>query len=155
MVPLFITPLLKNRYLWIGLYIAFVVFSFFYVKSVLKAGKIDISTKEEQKVVADVKPAKVTFNVENFGNVTSYSARLQNTDTVSDLLNYLRKNNNFTYNKVAYIDGFEITDVNGVAPQPNYKWSIFLEGADITATFDKAYLHDNRVYSLRQIPKTN
>lgn len=132
-------------------YVLSVGLTFWYVRSVLKTGTIDVSAQQEEKKVADVKSVKVSLAVEMPKSTISYDAKLKNTDTVLDLLNTLRDTTNFTYQKTAYIDRVELDFINGIYPQGGYKWKIFFNGEDITQKFQDMYLQNKDLYTIKLV----
>jgi len=66
-----------------------------------------------------------------------------------DLLNILRSEKEFTYEKTAYIDRIEIDRVNDIYPPEGYKWKVFLKDEDITQIIADKYLEDNSTYVLK------
>ncbi len=146
-----VIKILKSKYVWMTVYVLSVGLTFWYVRSVLKTGTIDVSAQQEEKKVADVKSVKVSLAVEMPKSTISYDAKLKNTDTVLDLLNTLRDTTNFTYQKTAYIDRVELDFINGIYPQGGYKWKIFFNGEDITQKFQDMYLQNKDLYTIKLV----
>ncbi len=125
--------------------VIFFISSYFYVNSVISSDELKIREEPEEKVVEEIKPIKVTLVVDpSIINlpVKTYSARLNNVDSFSDLLGLLRKEQGFTYEKTEYTYGTELDDVNGINLQTynnpeegiTYKWRVFTENTDGTKT---------------------
>ena len=132
-------------------YIIILISGFFYVRSILKVDRVDVEDKKSTKAVEEIKPADVTLVVENEGSSKKYETRLRNVDSVSDLLEDLRENQDFTYEKTYYSYGNVLDIVNGVRPPEGYRWRLFESDVDITNAFEKNNLKDNNTYYLRII----
>ena len=129
-------------------------FSVLYVHKVLKTGTVTVTQQSKKQEVPEVKPAKVTLSVEIPGiSSKTYQLRKNTTDSVLDLLNSLRKETDFRYQKTAYIDHMEIDFVNGIYPASNQKWALFYNNEDITQSFQDVYLKDEAGYVLKMVAK--
>ena len=130
--------------------------SFLYVVLILATGAfvwyslnlepIQVREKSSSKKVMEVKPAKVTLRLEN-GEF--YTKRMENTDSVLDLMESLRDDTDFIFEKTAYIYDTEIEHVNHMYPEEGEYWSVLLEGVDITARIGDTYLINGLVYDLK------
>ena len=125
-------------------YIIFLVFSFFYVRSVMKEGDLRDYDETVDKAIKEV-AVDVILVVGN----ESYSVKLESRDTVLDLLEDLRGDDKFHYEKTDYTYGTELDSVNGVKPSPGYKWKVFRGNEDITHTIGDIYLTDDTTYTIR------
>lgn len=127
------------------------VFSFFYVNTLLKKGTLNVSGQKEEKKAMEVKPVKVKLIVQGVNLLKEYEIRKSNTDSVLDLLNSLRKSTDFDYGKTGYVDRNEIDHVYGIAPPEGYKWRIFFDDKDITQEFQNVYLTDESIYYIKLV----
>ncbi|MFC1700425.1 hypothetical protein ACFLZ4_02155 [Patescibacteria group bacterium] len=126
------------------IYVVFLISSFFYVKSVLKEGDLRDYDDEVEKAQKE-HPVDVTLVVSGI----SYSVRLESGDTVLDLLEDLRGDDKFYYEKTDYTYGTELDTVDGVKPSSGYKWKVFKGEEDITYTIGDVYLTDKATYTIR------
>jgi len=125
-------------------YILFLIFSFFYVRDVLKEGELREydSNVEETKKVLDV-------NVTLIANGKTFTAKLRSNDTIFDLFEDLRDDNNFYYEKTDYTYGTEIEMVNGEKAPAGYKWEVFLNEDVVTNNIGDIYLEDEQAYVIK------
>jgi len=130
-------------------YIVFLIFGVFYVRSIVKSASVDVSQKSVEKKAPEVKEANVTLIVQNGTQTTEYKHRGKSADSVIDLFEELRSDQNFTYQTVEYTYGTELESVNGVKAAPNQKWKLFDGNIDITNSIHDVKLLDNKVYTLR------
>ena len=142
--------ILRNKYLLVAVYIIFISLVYFYVDSILKSDSISTTDKEpEENTAIEIKPVDVVLKIESPQLNKEYSLKKTNTDSVLDLLNILRSEKEFTYEKTAYIDRIEIDRVNDIYPPEGYKWKVFLKDEDITQIIADKYLEDNSTYVLK------
>jgi len=134
----------KLSYLYVILAVATGIFIYYS----LSLEPIQIVEKEPSKKIEEVKPVKVTLR---FEDGTSYTKRMQNTDSVLDFIESLRNETNFIFEKTAYIYGTEIEHVNNVYPSEGARWAVFLAGDDITLQIGDVYLADGLIYDLKLI----
>lgn len=124
-----------------------------YVHSIISKNLVDTKVVGDKKQVTEIHPADVRL-VYYAGTVkTEYSTRLQDSDTVYDLLETVRVKNGLKYEKSAYTYGIEIDSVAGVRPASGYKWSVLKDGADITQNISEQNLKDGDLYELRMLPR--
>ena len=109
---------------------------------------IQVIEKEHSKKTEEVKPVKVTLQLENG---TFYTKRMENTDSVLDFMESLRDEANFSFEKTAYTYGIKIEHINSVYPKEGECWAVFLAGDDITLQIGDVYLADGLVYDLKLI----
>ncbi len=136
-------------------YIIFLIGGGFYIRNVLKNGNFNLTQKDNtKKDVFELKPTKVVLNV--FNNVTtkSYNIRLENQDSVLDLLNTLRKKDDLFYEQTNYTDKIVIDDVYKQKTPSGFVWKVYKGSEDITNKIGDIYLADNDVYDLKLV-KTN
>ncbi len=130
------------------------VAGFFYVRSVVGENTANVEKKENTSAGVEVKPAKIVLKVYYNGSVKEYKAYMQNVDTVLDLLEELRSNQGFWYEKIAYTYGTELDEINHVEAPQGYKWKIFLDGTDITYSIGEKNLTEDEVFELKLVPNT-
>ena len=128
------------------IYIVFVIFSFFYVRSVLKEGDIRNYDDELEKAKKE-HPVNVTLV---FGD-NNYLVNLKSGDTVLDLLEDLRGDDLFNYEVTGYTYGTELDTVNGVKPTLGHKWKLYNENEDITYTIGDVFLTNNTTYTIKMV----
>ncbi len=130
-------------------YIVFLVFSYIYIKNVLKQSLVPVQdTPKEEKKAIDVKDANVILKVDNGNTLRTYHVTLKNTDSLYDLLERLRNKDTFTYEKIAYVYGTELDFINGEKAPEGYKWKLYDSGKDVTYSASKINLVDGNTYSL-------
>jgi len=134
----------KLSYLYVILAIATGIFIYYS----LSLEPIQVVEKEPSKKTEEVKPVKVTLR---FEDGTSYTKRMQNTDSVLDFIESLRNETNFIFEKTAYIYGMEIEHINNVYPSEGARWAVLLEDEDITAQIGDLCLANGLVYDLKLI----
>lgn len=129
------------------IYIILTFFVFFYAREALSVEEADVYEEPSAKGPEN-HPAKVTLRVRN-GNVSrEYVANMETKDSVGDLLEHLRLSNSFTFEKIGYIYGTEIDNINGTRSQNGYKWQLYKDEQNITYNFDKVNLEDSAIYTL-------
>lgn len=138
----------KLTKLFIAFYILIFILGFFYVRSVLKEealiekGTDKIVTENSYKVNVSL---KFTLN----STIEIFSIQLNNTDTVSNLLEELRGHQNLLFEKTEYAYGTEIDSVKNISAPEGYRWTIFYNNEDITNRIGSTHLTKNAVYELR------
>ncbi|KKS21352.1 MAG: hypothetical protein UU80_C0030G0004 [candidate division WWE3 bacterium GW2011_GWA1_41_8] len=110
--------------------------------------------KEEPKRVLEVKPVKVKLTIEQTGGSKEYSVELQNIDTVLDLLEEVREDQGFIYEKTAYTYGTIIDGIEGIKAPEGYMWRIFENNIDITENVSNESLNDGFFYSIKLVKTT-
>ena len=112
----------------------------------------EFKDKGEERVVEDVKPADVIFRIDTPGysgySFLSVEIRMENTDTVYDLIERLRGDNFLTYELVDYIDSTMLTSINGIGVEENQVWNIYDNG-ELVDDWMNRKLDDNNVYEIR------
>jgi len=142
----------KLTKLFIPFYIFLFILGFFYVKGVLKEEAL-IKKGIEKKVTDN------SFNVNVFLKLTlnsatqTFSAQLENTDSVSNLLNELRGHQNLLFEKTDYAHGTEIDSVKNISAPEGYRWAVFFNNEDITNKISSTYLTKDAIYELRVTKK--
>ena len=142
----------KASKIFIPLYLLFFVVSFFYVKSVLKHE--DISEKDKTKPVI-IKEYAVTDYLKVIGPsfVKAYKVERKNTQSVMNMMENIRNNQGFVFEKIEYTHGTEIDSVFQTSAPEGYRWKIFLNGTDITNNIKNILLTNNSTYELKIVPK--
>lgn len=121
----------KTSKILAGLYILFCVFSFFYVRNVLKSENVR-QKREEDVDIEEVYKIDITLNYYDGSSQKQLSEVMKNTDDIMNFLNELRQRKKIVFEKIEYTYGTEIESVNGVLPKEGYKWAIIEDGKDIT-----------------------
>jgi hypothetical protein len=143
---------MQKKSFWIYILIAVALpAAIIFVNASLKEKEVKVVDKQPAPKVKEIHPAKITLNiVVDDHTITTYTARLETKDTIGELLEYLRKNDNFTYEKVAYVHGTEIDDINGIKASENQIWTIRMatSGEDITFKKENVFLEDKQIYTI-------
>lgn len=106
------------------------LFGFLFVRNVLNEKEIKVVEKTEQEDI-EIHPAKVTLQVVAENQTTaSYKETLETDDTVGDLFERLRKDTNFTYEKVAFTYGVEVDSINGLKSTSGNKWALYVQASE-------------------------
>jgi len=145
---------LKLKKYLIVAYIILLVGGYFYINSILDVNKVSVDQKEEPKRVLEVKPVKVKLTIEQTGGSKEYSVELQNIDTVLDLLEEVREDQGFIYEKTAYTYGTIIDGIEGIKAPEGYMWRIFENNIDITENVSNESLNDGFFYSIKLVKTT-
>ncbi|KKS18743.1 MAG: hypothetical protein UU77_C0069G0004 [candidate division WWE3 bacterium GW2011_GWC1_41_7] len=145
---------LKLKKYLIVAYIILLVGGYFYINSILDVNKVSVDQKEEPKRVLEVKPVKVKLTIELTGGSKEYSVELQNIDTVLDLLEEVREDQGFIYEKTAYTYGTIIDGIEGIKAPEGYMWRIFENNIDITENVSNESLNDGFFYSIKLVKTT-
>ena len=145
---------LKLKKYLIVAYIILLVGGYFYINSILDVNKVSVDQKEEPKRVLEVKPVKVKLTIEQTGGSKEYSVELQNIDTVLDLLEEVREDQGFIYEKTAYTYGTIIDGIEGIKAPEGYMWRIFENNIDITGNVSNESLNDGFFYSIKLVKTT-
>ncbi|KKS31568.1 MAG: hypothetical protein UV00_C0003G0086 [candidate division WWE3 bacterium GW2011_GWF1_42_14] len=134
--------------LLLPLYILFLIFSYFYVKSVIKGIPVSVEDKIDEKSV-EVKRVDVTLTVKTPTFTKTYKQESKTNKTVSDLLLQVRENNtDFTFDRTAYSYGSQLDHVNNIKATDTMSWKIFDGDNDITSKMDSIELVDGKSYLL-------
>jgi len=137
----------KLNKLLLPLYILFLIFSYFYVKSVIKGIPVSVEDKIDEKSV-EVKRVDVTLTVKTPTFTKTYKQESKTNKTVSDLLLQVRENNtDFTFDRTAYSYGSQLDHVNNIKATDTMSWKIFGDN-DITSKMDSIELVDGKSYLL-------
>lgn len=135
--------------IFIPIYIAILVLSSFYIKSVLRESPLD--KKSVKKIEEQPYAINVILKVINETNINTYNIQLKNNDTVKDLLEEVRDHNNFSYEITEYLHKNEIDIVNKIQTPQGYKWIIEIDGQDITNNLGNEYLKTDGIYELKLV----
>lgn len=137
----------------IGLiYIFFLIFSFIYIRSVLKTQTLFPKDNTKPKIE---KTWLVSASlIVNTGLKTfNYQTQVKNTHTVMAFLEDVRNNEGFVFEKVGYTHGVEIDSLFNVKAPDGYRWSVFLNSDDITDSLASTRVLDGAVYEIRLAEK--
>lgn len=117
------------------LYVLTLVGGYLFVNDALKGNEIEIETENsDEKHEPQEKPVNITFILDNGKTVKQFSREVQNNETVLDLIDLLRAEGEFTYSKIAYTYGTEISDVNEIEANENYKWRVYMRNTEKSVT---------------------
>lgn len=139
----------KTTKIFIPVYIAILILSFLYIKSVLRESPLD--KKETKQEVQQPYTVNVSLRVNNGLNVSTYNTQLKNIDTVKDLFEEIRDHNNFSYEITEYFHKNEIDTVNKIKTPLGYKWIVEVDGEDITNEIGNVYLKKDGIYELKLV----
>jgi hypothetical protein len=130
------------------IYMIFLVFAFFYVKSVLKTESLfpKDNTKPKVEKTWSVTPSLTVYTA---SGVFTFSSTVKNTDLIMSFLEDLRNDRKLIFEKIDYTHGAEIDSVFGVKAPEGYRWSIILNGLDITNVMSTTRVLDGAVYELK------
>lgn len=144
----------KHKSLFFVSIVGLFYFMFWYTaKNLLEEESKEISDKSnDTEEVFEVKPADVKFRVLSRGD-SGYDflfleTRMENTDTIYDLIERFREDGFITYERVDYKDGPVITTVNGITADEGEAWKIYDDG-DLVSDWTRRKLDDNNVYTLK------
>jgi hypothetical protein len=133
---------------WFPIYLVLAISAVFYVKSVIKVAYVPVSPKQIVKKVPDVKPVKITLTIDSPQYKQTINQRLENTDTVADLLKLSLQSINLPYEISSYTYGIGIDNVGTVFSTDTYVWRVYHENKDITNNMNSVYLKDETAYTL-------
>lgn len=104
-----------------------------------------ISEKGKEEKVEDIKPADIDVTID-FGDIQQiYSFRMNNDDSILDLLEELREEYGVSYEQVFKTEHDEISEINGVKASDNKSWNIYDD--EVQVIDYKSYkLDDNNHY---------
>lgn len=113
----------------ISAYIFLLIGGAVFVHTTLNSNTEEVSileddNNEEEEAIKPVKPY-ITFEIN--GRTKEYQIRMENNQTILDLIDYLRQEGEIQYEKVAYSYGTEISSIDGVAPEEGENWHVYLE----------------------------
>jgi hypothetical protein len=114
----------------------------------LQRDYVEVEEKESDKVGREERMVDVVLNVEDGG---TYDLKMKNTDTILDLLEEVRDNTDFSFEKVAYTYGTEIDQVNKEHPPEGTKWAVFKDNENVTSEIGDIYLENDKNYELLTI----
>lgn len=113
------------------IYILTLIGGYLFVNNALKGNEIEIESENTaDKHEPQEKPVSVTFILDNGKATKQYSREVQNNETVIDLIDLLRAENELTYEKVAYTYGTEIDSVNGISASEDMKWRVYMRNTE-------------------------
>jgi len=129
-------------------YIAFLLFAYFYAKDIINSEELIVSKKNKDKVVEEVKPVRVSLVIKGISQTNTYEIQLKNTNTFDDLLEKLVKDKRLTYEKTEYTYGTEYDRINGENAPEAYVWKVYIDDEDITYNTKGVKLADGSKYTL-------
>jgi len=152
-----ITP--KKELALLAAYVVVLVLVGFAVINVANKDYIKVVDKKSAETKFAIKPAKV--EVEIFLDTAhtdslEFDPRLENKDTILNLLEHLRTEEDITYERLFYVDRAEITEIMDLLPpSDDYKWKVYKilpdsdELIDVTQNIEKERLVHRAKYVIR------
>lgn len=137
----------KIQKILIACYVGILVFSFFYVQSVLKSNTLDIKQKDTTKKVTS-KNITVYFNILDGANSQQLKFTKKNTDNVAGIIETLFDKKNIKIAITAHSYGDVIDAVNNITAPQGYDWKIRKNTVDILTDFSKTDLADGDIFDL-------
>lgn len=136
LVPVFLSVII---YTAIGLFI--------YI-SLANQNTVEVEVKEEKKSdeSLEVHPASVYFYVNNGSSTISYYARLDNKQTVLDLIEYHIQKSGLKVNRTEYTYGLRIEGINNKMANDQFIWKFYDNDKEISDSLEKTYLLDEHTY---------
>jgi hypothetical protein len=130
------------------LYVVFLVFAFFYVKSVLKTESLfpKDNTKPKVEKTWEVTPSLVVYTS---SEKLMLESQVKNTDSIMSFLEDLRNDGKLIFEKIDYTHGAEIDSVFGSKAPEGYKWSIYLNSENLTNVMSSTRVLNGAVYELK------
>lgn len=134
------------------IYTVLVICAFFYVKSILKTESLFPKDNTKPKVE---KTWIVSANliVSTGSKTLSYKTEVKNTDTIMSFMEDLRNNKGLIFEKIDYAHGTEIDTLFNIKAPDGYKWSVFLNSADMTNNLSTTRILDGAVYEIKVAAK--
>lgn len=143
----------KLRKVLIPIYIMFLVFSFFYVRSVLKGVPVSELDTDIEKI-KNPQEISVDLKILGPGVNLNYKINPKDNDSVADLmLKAKEENESFVYDRIAYSYGYEFEHVNNIFNDSDNEWRISVDNTDITMEMDSTYLQNGKTYILQYVKK--
>lgn len=149
----------KHSKLFISIFFALFYIAFWRIAvDTINTIKIEELRNEEnsgETEPEDVKPADVVLQVETPNYQTTYDVRdvedlrMENKDSLWDLLESLRQRGLLTFEQTEYTYGAKVTSLNGIEPTNNKQWNFYKENEQISKDFEKVKLEDEVTYTLR------
>jgi len=138
-------------------YVIFLIVGFFFIRDVIFNHEVPVSKKESKKTEVEVKfvSNKIIVQSENGVLLSTYTTskknKRKNTDTLLDLLNYLREEEGLFYEKTAYVYGMALENVNNVSIPSHFIWKVFHNDKDITFDIHNIHLQNNAEYIIKPV----
>ncbi len=135
------------------LYIAYIflfIIGTIFVAKTLNEDIVEVEEKESKKETIEIRNVDVSLVVPSQNKY--YRKKLKNVDSVLDLLELTRREDDFWYEKTAYIYGTEINNINRQLAPEGYHWVIVHAGRDITYEIADYKLKDDTTYELKLVP---
>ncbi len=127
-------------------YVFLLVFIFIFSYRALNTEFVKVVEKEGSPKVEKEQEAKVTAYIEN--NKT-YEVKLTESNTILDLLEELKKEEDLMFEKILYSYGIDIEHLNYVYPEEDETWAVFANGEDVTYELRDTYLEDHATYEFK------
>ena len=121
-----------------------------FIKGTLKTQSVQEKTENNDEAF-EVKPVKVDVTI---SDGSTFRVRLENKDSVSYLLEYLRDKEGFFYEITAYTYGNELSNVNRVQLPANKMWKVYENGKDITFELKNTHLKDSGLYEIKEVDRS-
>ncbi len=136
-----------NKYFPI-FYISLLFLGYFYVRDIIGREELKVGVIDDQKESIEIKPIDVTLMVKTRSSSVEYLANMKNINTLDDLLEDLRDEVDFFFEKTEYTYGTEYDLVNHTKAQEGYAWKVYEDDEDITQNTSGRVLKDKAVYIL-------
>lgn len=109
------------------LYILALVVGYFFVKDALNTSSA--IAVDEEKVIKhiDEKPVDVTLKINSGRNDIVFELRMNNTNTVLDILDKLTTEGGLKFERTAYTYGTEIEHINSIYATDSLKWKVLMK----------------------------
>lgn len=134
------------------LYVAILIGGYYFVDQALKDDSFSIQKEEKEKAKQEEKPIRVTLSVVNGRTNKTFQERMNNTQSVLDLIDALRQKGELKYEMRAYTYGTEIYTINGLASNDEYKWKVFMKSSqkDVSDQIDNLNLAEEDILMLNK-----
>ena len=134
------------------IYVLFVVWAFFFVRSILRTEPLFTKDNTKPKI-AKIWTVSATVMVNTGTNTISYKGSAKNTDTVMSFLEDLRHAQGLIFEKRDFSHGVEIDTLFGSKAPDGYRWAMSLNGTDITNALPSTEIVDKAVYEINLVKK--
>lgn len=132
------------------LYICFLILSFLYVKSVLKTQKLYQKDNSKPKIEKtwNVSASLIVYTESRTRN---FKSEVKNTDSIMSFLEDIRNNQGLVFEKLSFTHGVEIDTLFNEKAPADYRWSVFMNGVDVTNYLTKDRVTDGAVYEIKLV----
>jgi hypothetical protein len=135
------------RYWYFG-YLILLLGGIFYINAILKRDAIIVGKELPEKEATLEKLVDVDVIVNNGKNIKIYETKLKNIDTVYDVFDEIRDQDDFFYQISGYLYGIELDCVNDTCGTDGYKWIAYKDDVDITKNLKDTSLDKDTVIKL-------